>query len=724
MKLKKELKKRRDQNYRLNKKLNLLSKWSVVDELKNHCTFVKNFVKMQLFHKKRSNWNMSEKEIALSIFYKSPSCYKFLKSQGIVLPGITTIQSWLRIYNLRTGVDTILIEKLADKVKHMSEGERECVMLFDEMSIKRGVSFNRYHDFIEGYEDLSSIGRKPSYGSQALVLMVRGLLYKWKMPISYYISVQSVSSDNLNVIIKEAIEKLFKIGLKLRVITCDQGSTNRSLYYKYLNICEEKPYFYHNGYKIYAIFDMPHLIKSIRNNLIDKNISFESEDGQTLIASWQDIKILFEIDSKSNTFRAMPKITNKHIYPNNFQKMRVKLATQIFSRSVSNAIKAAIISGELTTTTAQGTAIFIQLINDLFDTSNSRVLKDSNPLKCAISIYNDNVLSKIQTCLTSVKTFKIYKDGREMKNIYCFKGISITIRATLMLWDDLKSENKKYLLTNRLQQDPIENLFSVIRSKGGYNFTPTCREFRNALQHNIHIRLQASTGNSNCEVDDDEDLILNQLPADTAIINSPPRSPLIHLETDSTITVEEVRNMPNDTITDITYQQQQPNLETFSIIYVTGYLVNCVLKKFVCNTCTQNFCKINEKLEASECLIFLKDYGVEENAIKYLKRPSELIIRITTELLNIFNSKFQELKCEYRLIKNLIDLSLNIIKNKYPTFLTTDDPCFSHKLFYINKFMLLNIHKSLKWESDIIQRPRANKSSTTRPHRKIRILQN
>lgn len=716
MKLKLELKKRRDQNYRLNKKLKSLSKWSVVEELlKNHNKFAKNFVKMQLFHKKRSNWNLSEKEIALSIFYKSPSCYKFLRSKGIVLPGITTIQSWLKIYNLKTGVDTILIEKLADKVKYMSDGERECVLLFDEITIKKGISYNRYHDYIEGYEDLSSIGRKPLYGSQALVLMVRGLLYKWKIPISYYISAQSVTSSNLNLIIKLALEKLFKIGLKIRVITCDQGSNNRSLYYKYLNICEEKPYFYHNGYKIYTLFDIPHLIKSIRNNLMNENISFETECGQNLIASWQDIQLLFNIDSKSTTYRATPKLTYKHIHPNNFQKMRVKLATQIFSRSVSNAMKAAIISGELNTSTAQGTTIFIQLINDLFDSFNSKVLNDPNPLKCAISVFNNNVLSNIEKCVTSAKTFKVYKkDGQVKQNIYCFKGIVLTMKATIMLWNDLKFENKKYLLTNRLQQDPIENLFSVIRSKGGYNFTPTCREFRIALQHNIHIRLQSTTGNSNCEVDEDEDLILDQS-LDSAIIDS---SLSISNVTDSEVTVdEEVANVTHET-TDII---QQPNLETFSIVYVTGYLINSVLKINPCDNCYNFFCKTDEKLDATECLIYLKDYGVEDNMVKYLKRPSETILRISTELLNIFHSKFNELKCEHGLIKTLFDSSLNILSIKFQNFFKTDDPCHAHKLFFIRKFMFLNIFKSLKWESDMAQKPR--KSKNTSSNRKIRILE-
>ena len=44
----------------------------------------------------------------------------------------------------------------------------------------------------------------------------------------------------------------------------------------------------------------------------------------------------------------------------------------------------------------------------------------------------------------------------------------VSINALLELWDDVKElPNVKYLCTRKLNQDPLENSFSVIRSKGG-----------------------------------------------------------------------------------------------------------------------------------------------------------------------------------------------------------------------------------------------------------------
>lgn len=56
---------------------------------------VKTFVLMQVLHKKGTEWTQSEKDLALSIYMKSPTTYRFLfKNLGFVLPSPKTICSW------------------------------------------------------------------------------------------------------------------------------------------------------------------------------------------------------------------------------------------------------------------------------------------------------------------------------------------------------------------------------------------------------------------------------------------------------------------------------------------------------------------------------------------------------------------------------------------------------------------------------------------------------
>ena len=59
----------------------------------------------------------------------------------------------------------------------------------------------------------------------------------------------------------------------------------------------------------------------------------------------------------------------------------------------------------------------------------------------------------------------------------CIEGLQLTILGIGSLMKDLKNEGYKYVLTRRLQQDALENYFSFIREKGGWNKNPTARQF-------------------------------------------------------------------------------------------------------------------------------------------------------------------------------------------------------------------------------------------------------
>lgn len=92
--------------------------------------------------------------------------------------------------------------------------------------------------------------------------------------------------------------------------------------------------------EVVPLFDPPHLIKGIRNNLLTKDLI--SKDGKTTkrIASWDVIKTAWIIDRKINTIRPqLQKITKEHILEEKIKKMRVKHATQVLSGTVASCIE-------------------------------------------------------------------------------------------------------------------------------------------------------------------------------------------------------------------------------------------------------------------------------------------------------------------------------------------------------------------------------------------------
>jgi len=430
----------------------------------------KTLVKMQISRKKSStkSWSQKEKQLALSIFYKSPAAYKFLYfSKQINLPGLTSIKRWVGNLKCLPGLNTALFKQLKTKVDVMSSQEKYCTLVFDEMKIKNFLEYNKYLDLVEGYEDLGSKGRSNQLAGQAMVFMIRGLYSTWKLPIAYFLPSTSVKHIMLADLITEVLERLFQCGLVVKAIVCDQGVSNVAAF-KDLKMTKDKPYFFIGDNKVYSIFDVPHIFKNLRNHFIRNNFLFNGKE-----VSFKDLKDTYDIDKKSSTSRSLLHITDAHIHPGPFQKMSCKLAMQLFSHRVATAIKTCIMTQQLQSRTASQTVEMIKKFNNLLDCLNSNSLYNSNPFKCALSDKNPQQLEllfeakvwfeSLEKISTNPK--KPLRDARPV----CFDGMVWTLNTIIMLYKEQDDLGFNYLLTRRLNSDVIENMFAVFRQRGGYN---------------------------------------------------------------------------------------------------------------------------------------------------------------------------------------------------------------------------------------------------------------
>lgn len=144
-----------------------------------------------------------------------------------------------------------------------------------------------------------------------------------------------------------------------------------------LGISVTKSYFQIDKDKIYYMFDPPHLLKATRNNLLRHNFIDDEK-----VALWKYIEEFYNNDKKTQ-FRIVPKLTDIH-NPNNFQRMKVKYAAQILSRSVSIGMNTSICLGSLSART-MFTAEFIERFNKLFDILNSSKLYSADINKQAFT---------------------------------------------------------------------------------------------------------------------------------------------------------------------------------------------------------------------------------------------------------------------------------------------------------------------------------------------------
>ena len=112
-----------------------------------------------------------------------------------------------------------------------------------------------------------------------LIFMVRGVFTSLVYPFVYYAG-QGFSSDQLYPCVWESVRVLEAINLKVLFFTSDGASPNRRFYRLHMMHDQENRsddgviYWCWNRYtktgerrKIYFICDVPHLIKTIRNNI-------------------------------------------------------------------------------------------------------------------------------------------------------------------------------------------------------------------------------------------------------------------------------------------------------------------------------------------------------------------------------------------------------------------------------------------------------------------------
>lgn len=82
------------------------------------------------------------------------------------------------------------------------------------------------------------------------------------------------------------------------------------------------------------LFDPPHLIKGIRNNLLNNDLVFSIENEQKT-AKWKHIVNLYKENPGYRSIRLIKNLSEVHVYPQKICKMKVKYATQVFSKTVA-----------------------------------------------------------------------------------------------------------------------------------------------------------------------------------------------------------------------------------------------------------------------------------------------------------------------------------------------------------------------------------------------------
>lgn len=225
--------------------------------------------------------------------------------------------------------------------------------MFGEVNLSAEIHHNEAQGRIDGFENDGSFTTQ-QFADHALLFMVKGITKNFKQPIVYTFLKGATNKYKLCALIKKVVSNIQETGLEVIATVCDQGTNNegamkllheetKAYYLRNNELRVYKEDFYEiecdcsgvqNRVKIIHLFDPPYLLKGIRNNLIQKNLSFSIDNVQKE-AQWKYLIEVFKLKSIIDDVKMVPRLTEQHVIPGRIKKMNVNMAAQIFSQRVA-----------------------------------------------------------------------------------------------------------------------------------------------------------------------------------------------------------------------------------------------------------------------------------------------------------------------------------------------------------------------------------------------------
>jgi hypothetical protein len=236
------------------------------------------------------------------------------------------------------GINEALFDNLKANVRQSRERERNCILLFDEVSLEPHIDVNRKTHGFDGFVH-TGLQQSNIIADHALVFMIRGLSGKWKQPLMFTFCRGTTPAVNSMAHIRNVIHHREEAGLR---VSATRGATNVSAVNQLVpgsgtgrhDAPQLKKYNVSNQSVIH-IYDPPHLLKEIRNNLMKRDLYWKQK-GDIISARWEDIIYAYEADNTSGELRSMPKMIDGHVYSAKMKKMKVSCTAQVFSHSVAS----------------------------------------------------------------------------------------------------------------------------------------------------------------------------------------------------------------------------------------------------------------------------------------------------------------------------------------------------------------------------------------------------
>ena len=285
----------------------------------------------------------------------------------------------------------------------------------------------------------------------------------------------------------DCIFKLKERGFRVRAVVADNHKSNVSAFTSMLkeyggegDISIFHPA-YKNELKTYLFYDMVHIIKNVRNNLLSSkkfvfpDFKFDKFRDPVSVhhgsMTWSLLHRVYEEDSKLDAgLKKAHKINHSVLHPGN-NKQDVSRALAVFHETTSAAIRSYFPS-------RSDAASFLDLLHKIFLICNAKTpTHGANALGDAVRA-GDGKIEFLRAVADWIEEWSTISDFS--LSVPTGKAIVISLRAQASLIEDLLSEGYRYVLTVRFQSDALERRFSRYRQMNGGNFLVSLREVQSS----------------------------------------------------------------------------------------------------------------------------------------------------------------------------------------------------------------------------------------------------
>ncbi|KAL1483487.1 hypothetical protein MTO96_033152 [Rhipicephalus appendiculatus] len=548
---------------------------------------------------------------ALTLHFYSPAAYEYVRSKfNGALPAPRTLREWYRSVDGEPGFTAesfSFLEQLVKSVQNL-----HCALIVDDMAIRKQIEL--VGNKVVGYVDLGTGMQDDSIpeAKNACVYMLVGLNMRLKLPVGYFL-IDSLTGSERAELTRQCIDRLEAIGVQVVSLTFDGAASNFTMARCLGADLQLSSEHFTTSFKnpgdssklVYVMLDPCHMIKLIRNSLATVS---HLVDGDGRFVKWAYVKALDALQREEG-MRLGNKLTSGHVQWER-QKMKVRLAVQVLSASVADAL--VFCEHELKLPQFRGasaTAKFIRVFDHLFDILNSRNHL-AKSFKAPLRKQNKNCwMSHFDEARRYIMTLKD-PAGRpvlESPKKTGFLGFIVCMQSIEQIFDRLVVHGTMgYILTHKMSQDHVETFFGCIRGRGGFNNNPTAAQFTASYKRLlVHTEVTSSSA-GNCSPD-----LVSILSKSASILKVE--------DTDTTVARRSIMQ-PEDH--DYTHRLDIPeSLSSFSqsvVPYIAGFVARSLGATSMCEECVMAL-----QTEEQPALVKHKNRGG-------LTSPSDDVVSICT----------------------------------------------------------------------------------------------